>query len=116
MNSDLIVKAIVPTRTIKPIEYFDPSLHVQEGIARQEHLTEVGPGPLLGVLLLSIDRALGGQELLARHPFFRERHPSRDQTEGIVQPFLIVVAEIAPQTSGETLRAQAGELGVQQRE
>src|SRR4029077_15533822 len=86
----------------------DPSLHIQECIARQEHLAQFTPGPLLGVFLLGIDHSLRGQELLARRLFFRERYAARDQAERISQFLRVVVAAIARQAGRETLRAEAG--------
>src|SRR4051794_7382085 len=90
------------------------SLHIQERIARQQHLTEIGPDLLRRVLVLLVHGFRGprkpprrGQLILARRSAVRQ--PKRPR-----QP-LVRVRLLLLQPPGERLRPQPREAGVQQR-
>src|SRR5262249_5550382 len=92
------------------------SLDVQKRISGQQHLTQIGPGPAVGLFFLGIDRALSGQEFLARGALVHARSAPTGHGERQVKSLARIVARLSRQPAGETLRPAANEFGIEQSE
>ena len=94
------------------------SLDVQERVARQQHLAQVGPGPLVGVLVLRVDLALLRRGIVSHAARFVRRAAGGRRRAGTPASSASLASSPASRVKppGERLGPGAGELRVEQRE